>query len=95
MLAKVEEALLPFLLERFERPLGRLRRRRGINRPEVGGHGLARPEAEYRDHEIPPSAYFPEGYHPKLLTTWPMTEPITIPMPESMQDPKYKKKAKD
>ena len=45
-----------------------------------------------RDLEIPPEEYFSEGYHPELLRMeWPMKEVITIPMPESMQDPKYKK----
>ena len=46
-----------------------------------------------RDLEIPPEEYFPEGYHPELLLEWPLTEVITMPMPESMVDPKYKKKA--
>jgi len=45
-----------------------------------------------RDNEIDPSEYFPKGYAPELLKVWPMTEPIVVPMPESMQDPKYKKK---
>jgi ribonuclease Z len=48
-----------------------------------------------RDLEIPPEEYFPEGYHPELLLEWPMTEVITMPMPESMVDPKYKKKSKN
>ena len=48
-----------------------------------------------RDHEIDPSEYFPEGYAPELIKVWPLTEPIVVPMPESMQDPKYKKKKKE
>ncbi len=48
-----------------------------------------------RDNEIPPSEYFPEGYAPELIKVWPLTEPIVVPMPESMQDPKYKKKKKE
>ncbi len=44
-----------------------------------------------RDLEIPPEEYYPEGYHPELLKEWPMKEVITVPMPESMQDPKYRK----
>ncbi len=44
-----------------------------------------------RDLEIPPEEYFPEGYHPELLLEWPMKEVITMPMPDSMVDPKYKK----
>ncbi len=45
-----------------------------------------------RDLEIPPEDYFPEGYHPELLgMDWTLKEVITIPMPESMQHPKYKK----
>jgi len=47
-----------------------------------------------RDLEIPPEDYFPEGYHPELLLEWPMTEVITMPMPETMVDPKYKKSKK-
>ncbi len=47
-----------------------------------------------RDLEIPPEEYYPEGYHPELVRMdWPLTEVITVPMPESMQDPKYHKKA--
>ena len=42
--------------------------------------------------EIPPEEYFPEGYHPELLLEWPMKEVITMPMPDSMVDPKYRKK---
>jgi len=47
-----------------------------------------------RDMEIPPEAYFPKGYHPELLLEWPMKEVITMPMPDSMVDPKYKKSKK-
>ena len=54
-------------------------------------------QAEWlRDLEIPPEEYYPEGYQPEFVhRDWPMTEVITIPMPESMQDPKYKKQAED
>ena len=44
-----------------------------------------------REMEIPPSEYYPEGYHPKLLKKWPLTEDFVVPIPEAMQDPKYKK----
>jgi len=43
--------------------------------------------------EVSPEEYFPEGYHPELFLEWPMKEVITMPMPDSMVDPKYKKKA--
>ena len=46
-----------------------------------------------RDLEVSPEEYFPEGYHPELFLEWPMKEVITMPMPDSMVDPKYKKKA--
>jgi len=45
-----------------------------------------------RDLEIDPKDYYPEGYHPELLKEWPMTEEITIPIPERMQDPMNKRK---
>lgn len=45
-----------------------------------------------RDMEINPTDYFPIGYHPVLLKKWPLTEDVTVPIPEMMQDPKYIKK---
>lgn len=44
-----------------------------------------------REHEIPPEAYYPEGYHPKLLKEWPLKEDFVVPIPDTMLDPKYKK----
>ena len=32
-----------------------------------------------RDMEIPPEEYYPEGYHPELLTEWPVESDLVIP----------------
>lgn len=32
-----------------------------------------------RDMEIPPEEYYPEGYHPELLTEWPVDGDLVIP----------------
>jgi ribonuclease Z len=32
-----------------------------------------------RDLEIPPEEYYPEGYHPELLTEWPVESDLVIP----------------
>ena len=59
----------------------------GIRREDTMETG----SAWIRDMEIPPSEYYPEGYHPKLLKEWPLKKDFLVPIPETMQDPKYKK----
>jgi hypothetical protein len=44
--------------------------------------------AEVREHYKGPFAFGAPGF----LLEWPMKEVITMPMPDSMVDPKYKKK---
>ena len=42
-----------------------------------------------RDHEIPPEKYYPEGYHPELLTEWPVDGDLVVPLdaaPPEMTD---------
>lgn len=44
-------------------------------------------EAFIREQEVPPAEYYPEGYHPQLLTDWPADEDLVIPtqaMPPQM-----------
>jgi hypothetical protein len=41
-----------------------------------------------RDREIDPARYYPEGYHPQLMTEWPTDKAIFIPdslVPPSMR----------
>lgn len=45
-----------------------------------------------REMEIPPQKYYPTDYHPVLLKEWPLKEEFIVPIPETMQDPKYPKK---
>ncbi|MEZ8373585.1 guanitoxin biosynthesis MBL fold metallo-hydrolase GntH [Vibrio cyclitrophicus] len=45
-------------------------------------------EQEIRDLELDPKLYYPEGYHPELLTEWPVDRDIVIPaeqVPEAMK----------
>jgi hypothetical protein len=40
-----------------------------------------------REKEIPPEQYYPEGYHPELLTEWPVDDDLVVPieqLPESL-----------
>jgi ribonuclease Z len=40
-----------------------------------------------REQEVPPADYYPEGYHPQLLSDWPVDEDLVIPvevMPQQM-----------
>lgn len=37
-------------------------------------------EAFVRDSEIPPEEYYPEGYHPELLTEWPADDDLVVPV---------------
>lgn len=42
-----------------------------------------------REMEIPPSEYYPEGYHPELLTEWPVDGDLVVPLdalPPAMLD---------
>lgn len=42
-----------------------------------------------RDQEIPPEDYYPEGYHPELMTEWPVDDDLVVPleqMPPAMVD---------
>ena len=32
------------------------------------------------DSEIPPSEYYPEGYHPELLEEWPAEGDLVVPV---------------
>ncbi len=44
-------------------------------------------QQEIRDLEIDPKLYYPEGYHPELLTEWPVTTDVIAPasdLPEGM-----------
>lgn len=45
-----------------------------------------------RSAEIPPSAYYPEGYQPKLIEDWPTDKPIYLP--EKMVPPGLKAPAR-
>jgi ribonuclease BN (tRNA processing enzyme) len=36
-------------------------------------------EQEIRDLEVDPKLYYPEGYHPKLLTEWPVEGDLRVP----------------
>ncbi|GGZ91775.1 hypothetical protein GCM10007028_32760 [Algibacter mikhailovii] len=41
-----------------------------------------------REQEIDPTKYYPEGYHPELLTEWPVKSDLVVPlegMPETMK----------
>jgi ribonuclease Z len=33
-----------------------------------------------REMEIPPEEYYPEGYHPELLTEWPVESDLVVPL---------------
>lgn len=58
----------------------------------VPRHEIVEIQSEWvRNNEIPPTAYYPEEYHPKLLKEWPLKEDFIVPIPETMQDPKYLK----
>ena len=35
-----------------------------------------------REQEIPPADYYPEGYHPELMTDWPIDSDLVIPLDE-------------
>ena len=40
-----------------------------------------------REKEIPPGQYYPKGYHPDLLTEWPVDDDLVVPveqLPESL-----------
>ena len=40
-----------------------------------------------RDKQIDPADYYPKGYHPELLETWPVSSDLVIPvdaMPPTM-----------
>ena len=42
-----------------------------------------------RESEIDPKKYYPEGYHPELLTEWPVDEDLVVPMdqlPENLKE---------
>jgi hypothetical protein len=42
-----------------------------------------------RDSEIDPKKYYPEGYHPELLTEWPVEGDLVVPLdqlPENLKD---------
>ena len=42
-----------------------------------------------RDSEIDPKKYYPEGYHPELLTEWPVKGDLVVPLdnlPENLKD---------
>ena len=45
-------------------------------------------QQEIRDLEVDPNKYYPEGYHPQLLTEWPIKGDLVVPAeqaPESMK----------
>jgi hypothetical protein len=40
-----------------------------------------------REKEIDPAKYYPDGYHPELMTEWPVESDLVVPvdvLPESM-----------
>ena len=37
-------------------------------------------ESFVREMEIPPEEYYPEGYHPELLTEWPVDSDLVAPL---------------
>ena len=42
-----------------------------------------------RESEIDPKKYYPEGYHPELLTEWPVDSDLVVPLdqlPENLKD---------
>jgi hypothetical protein len=42
-----------------------------------------------RESEIDPAKYYPEGYHPELLTEWPVEGDLVVPLdqlPENLKD---------
>ena len=42
-----------------------------------------------RNTEIPPEDYYPDGYHPELMTEWPADEDLVVPielLPEKMRE---------
>ncbi|MGI9367406.1 MAG: guanitoxin biosynthesis MBL fold metallo-hydrolase GntH [Ruegeria sp.] len=46
-------------------------------------------EPYVRDMEIDPKLYYPEGYHPELLTQWPVDSDLVIPLeqlPEALKE---------
>ena len=45
-------------------------------------------EPYVRDMEIDPKLYYPEGYHPELLTDWPVDTDLVVPLealPENLK----------
>ncbi|WP_282154342.1 guanitoxin biosynthesis MBL fold metallo-hydrolase GntH [Ruegeria atlantica] len=46
-------------------------------------------EPYVRDMEIDPKLYYPEGYHPELLTEWPVDDDLVVPLealPENLKE---------
>jgi hypothetical protein len=43
------------------------------SREEIQNQGI-------RDSEIEPADYYPEGYHPELLTEWPIDDDPVVPV---------------
>lgn len=39
-----------------------------------------------REQEIDPSKYYPEGYHPHLLTEWPVEGDLVVPLDQAPAD---------
>ena len=42
-----------------------------------------------REQEIDPKKYYPKGYHPELLTDWPVDGDLVVPvdaLPENLKD---------
>jgi hypothetical protein len=45
-------------------------------------------QQEIRDLEVDPKLYYPKGYHPQLMTEWPVDGDLVIPteqVPDSMK----------
>ena len=45
-------------------------------------------QQEIRDLEVDPALYYPEGYHPQLMTEWPLDSDLVMPakdIPDSMK----------
>ena len=49
-------------------------------------------EQSIRDAQINPALYYPKGYHPELMESWPSHQPVFLPESRVPDGMKIKKK---
>ena len=57
--------------------------------PEPNQKRVDMQEPFIRDKEIDPAKYYPEGYHPELMTEWPVDSDLVVPvdvLPDAMYE---------